>query len=96
MIGFFIASAIVTLITSGYSPEDLKKSVQPDLLKPIGSLRSWAFLFCFLSIGLTTRFRELKSAGWKPFLAFTLGVVVNVSAGYYLSAHFFGDYWGKL
>ena len=96
VIGFFIASAIVTLITSGYSPEELKKSAQPDLLKPIGSLRSWAFLFCFLSIGLTTRFRELKRAGWKPFFAFTLGVVVNVTAGYYLSAHFFGDYWGKL
>ncbi len=96
VIGFFIASAIVTLITSGYSAEDFKKLVGPDLLKPIGSLRSWAFLFCFLSIGLTTRFRELKSAGLKPFLAFTLGVAVNVSAGYYLSVHFFGDYWGKL
>ncbi len=96
VIGFFIASAIVTLITSGYSPEDFKKKVQPDLLKPISSLRSWAFLFCFLSIGLTTRFRELKSAGLKPFLAFSLGVVVNVAAGYFLSAHVFGDYWGKL
>jgi len=95
-IGFFIASAIITLVTSGYSPEDLKKSAQPDLIKPLGSLRAWAFLFCFLSIGLTTRFRELKAAGLKPFLAFTIGVAVNVAAGYYLSVHVFGDYWGKL
>ncbi len=96
VIGFFIASAILTLITSGYSPEDFSKKVKPDLLKPISSLRSWAFLFCFLSIGLTTRFREFKSAGLKPFLAFTLGVVVNVAAGFFLSAHVFGDYWNKL
>jgi uncharacterized membrane protein YadS len=96
VIGFFIASAIITLVTSGYSPEDLKKSEQPDLIKPLGSLRAWAFLFCFLSIGLTTRFRELKAAGLKPFLAFTIGVAVNVAAGYYLSVHVFGDYWGKL
>jgi uncharacterized integral membrane protein (TIGR00698 family) len=96
VIGFFIASAIVTLITSGATAEDFKSSIKPDLLKPIGSLRAWAFLFCFLSIGLTTRFRELKSAGLKPFLAFTLGVAVNVSAGYYLSVHVFGDYWSKL
>jgi len=96
VIGFFIASAIITLVTSGYSPEDLKKSAQPDLIKPLGSLRAWAFLFCFLSIGLTTRFRELKAAGLKPFLAFTIGVAVNVAAGYYLSVHVFGDYWGKL
>jgi uncharacterized integral membrane protein (TIGR00698 family) len=96
VIGFFIASAIVTLITSGLSPDDMKKSAQPDLLKPMGSLRAWTFLFCFLSIGLSTRFRDLKSAGLKPFLAFTIGVAVNVAAGYYLSAHFFGDYWSKL
>ncbi|MFY9641019.1 MAG: putative sulfate exporter family transporter [Rhodomicrobium sp.] len=96
VIGFFIASAIVTLVTNGYSAEEIGKKVKPDLLKPIASLRSWAFLFCFLSIGLTTRFRELKSAGLKPFLAFTLGVVVNVAVGYFLSVHVFGDYWGKL
>ncbi len=95
VIGFFIASAIVTLITSGVAADAFKKA-QADLIKPIGSLRGWAFLFCFLSIGLTTRFRELKAAGMKPFLAFTLGVAVNVAAGYYLSAHFFGEYWSKL
>jgi len=96
VIGFFVASAIMTAITSGYSPEEFKKAVQPDLLKPVSSLRAWAFLFCFLSIGLTTRFRELKSVGWKPFIAFTMGVAVNVAAGYLLSVHVFGGYWSKL
>ncbi|MGO9173180.1 MAG: YeiH family protein [Rhodomicrobium sp.] len=96
VIGFFVASALMTAITSGYSPEDFKKAVQPGLLKPVSSLRAWAFLFCFLSIGLTTRFRELKPAGWKPFIAFTMGVAVNVAAGYLLSVRVFGDYWSKL
>ncbi len=82
MISFFIASAIVTFVTSGLSASDFKNLAQPDLIKPIGSLRGWTFLFCFLSIGLTTRFRELKAAGLLPFLAFTIGVAVNVAAGY--------------
>jgi uncharacterized membrane protein YadS len=62
-----------TIIASGYSQADYKNILTPDLIKPIKSLRSWAFIFCFLSIGLTTRFRELASAGKKPFWAFTIG-----------------------
>jgi len=96
VIGFFLASALMTAITSGYSPEEFKSTVRPALVNPVSSLRAWAFLFCFLSIGLTTRFRELKAVGWKPFIAFTMGVAVNVAAGYFLSAHLFGSYWSKL
>lgn len=96
VIGFFIASALMTAITAGYSADELKSVVKPALLNPISSLRGWAFLFCFLAIGLTTRFRELKGVGMKPFLAFTMGVAVNVAAGYFLSVHLFGSYWAKL
>ncbi|MGE5467317.1 MAG: YeiH family protein [Ignavibacteria bacterium] len=96
VIGFFVASAFISLFTAGVTPEEMNKSVKPLLLAPMGSLRAWAFIFCFLSIGLTTRFRDLKSVGWKPFLAFTIGVGVNVVLGYILSVHVFGEYWGKL
>ena len=96
VIGFFIASAIMTYVTQGYSADELKKVVKPALLSPVSSLRSWTFLFCFLAIGLTTRFRELRSVGWKPFLAFTIGVGVNVTAGFVLSVIVFGAYWSKL
>ena len=96
VIGFFAASLFMTVLTSGYSPADFNGSVKPGLIMPIVSLRSWAFIFCFLSIGLTTRFRELKSAGIKPFLAFTTGVLVNVTLGFILSAHVFGNYWMQL
>ena len=93
VLGFFVASVIITIIASGYSQADYKNIVTPELIKPIKSLRSWAFIFCFLSIGLTTRFRELASAGKKPFWAFTIGVVVNVTLGFILSVLIFGDFW---
>ncbi|MBI3563515.1 MAG: putative sulfate exporter family transporter [Gammaproteobacteria bacterium] len=96
VIGFFVASILMTLVTSGYSTADFNKTVKPDLIMPLVSLRTWAFIFCFLSIGLTTRFRELKPVGWKPFTAFTLGVAVNVVLGYFLSVHVFADHWSAL
>jgi uncharacterized membrane protein YadS len=96
VIGFFVASIIVTLFTQDYDVNTLKKVVKPALMDPIGALRGWAFIFCFLSIGLTTRFRELKAVGWRAIAAFSIGVGVNVIAGYVLSVHVFGDYWSKL
>ncbi len=82
VLGFLIASAIVTVISSGYSYADYKKIVQPSLVAPLQSLRVWAFTFTFLAIGLTTRFREFFSVGAKPFYAFTAGVAVNIVLGY--------------
>jgi uncharacterized integral membrane protein (TIGR00698 family) len=93
VIGFFIASVIITIIASGYSQAEYKSILTPELIKPIKSLRSWAFIFCFLSIGLTTRFRELASAGKKPFWAFTIGVAVNVALGFILSVLILGNFW---
>jgi uncharacterized membrane protein YadS len=72
---------------------DYEKIIKPELIKPIKSLRSWAFIFCFLSIGLTTRFRELAAAGKKPFWAFTIGVAVNVVLGFILSVLVLGNFW---
>lgn len=94
--GFVLASALVTWIASHYSLADYRKVVTPDLVAPISTLRTWAFTFCFLSIGLTTRLRSLASTGWRPLLAFTAGVVVNVIIGYVLSVHVFADYWNGL
>ena len=96
VIGFLAASLLVTWITSGYSLADFNKSVNPGLVAPIKDLRTWAFIFCFLSIGLTTRLRDLAKAGSKPFLAFTAGVVINVALGYYLSTQIFAEHWANL
>ncbi|HTR30215.1 MAG TPA: putative sulfate exporter family transporter [Puia sp.] len=96
VIGFLIASVLTTLIVRGISLGDYNKLVKPALINPITALRTWAFTFSFLSIGLTTRFRELARAGAKPFIAFTAGVVVNVVVGYILSVVVFGHYWASL
>jgi uncharacterized membrane protein YadS len=96
VIGFLLASILVTLIVHGYSMADYNKQVKPSLTNPLIALRTWAFTFSFLSIGLSTRFRDLASAGTRPFIAFACGVVVNVILGYVLSVVVFGDYWAKV
>jgi uncharacterized integral membrane protein (TIGR00698 family) len=94
--GFLIASILTTLIVHGNTLADYNKIVKPSLIAPITALRTWAFTFSFLSIGLTTRFRELANAGIKPFIAFTAGVIVNVILGYVLSVIVFGHYWSTI
>ena len=96
VIGFVVASALVTWIASHYSLAEYRSVVTPGFVAPITALRTWAFTFCFLSIGLTTRLATLKATGAKPFLAFTAGVVINVIIGYLLSVHVFGTYWEHL
>ena len=96
VIGFLVASLFVTLLTSGYTLEEYEREVAPTLTGPIKDLRSWAFIFCFLSIGLTARFRELASAGSKPFIAFSTGAVVNIILGFILSVYVFGSYWEQI
>lgn len=96
VIGFLVASVLTTLIVHGNTLADYNTLVKPALILPITALRTWVFTFSFLSIGLTTRFRELAAAGVKPFLAFTFGVVVNVALGYFLSVVIFGHYWSSI
>jgi uncharacterized membrane protein YadS len=66
------------------------------MLGPIKTLRSWAFVLCFLCIGLSTRFKELATFGLRPFWAFTIGVLVNVPLGYFLTTRVFAEYWRGL
>ena len=96
VLGFLIASAIVTIVSHGYSYAEYKKVVQPSLVAPLQALRTWAFTFAFLAIGLTTRFREFVTVGGRPFYAFTTGVAVNLVLGYVLSTQVFVDFWTKL
>ncbi len=92
ILGFFAASALVTIVLASI---DQKHGTQfsKEAIAPLKNLRGWAFTWTFLSIGFTTRFRELTRFGWKPLAAFALGVLVNVPLGYWLSAHVFEAYW---
>jgi uncharacterized integral membrane protein (TIGR00698 family) len=96
VLGFLIASAVVTLVSKGFDYPSYKKDVLPGLVAPLQALRTWAFTFAFLSIGLTTKFREFVSVGARPFYAFTIGVAVNVLLGFVLSTQVFAGFWNLL
>jgi len=78
--------------SSDWFESDLRKRV----ISPIKNLRSWAFVLCFLCIGLSTRFADLLTFGLKPFWAFTFGVAVNVPVGYFLSTVVFSKFWSNI
>jgi uncharacterized integral membrane protein (TIGR00698 family) len=96
VLGFLIASAVVTLVSRGFDYATYKKEVIPALVAPLQAFRTWAFTFAFLSIGLTTRVREFAAIGAKPFYAFSIGVAVNIVLGFFLSTQVFGEFWNRL
>jgi uncharacterized membrane protein YadS len=96
VLGFLAASIILTLVSRGYTYAEYKKDVVPGLVAPLQALRTWAFSFAFLSIGLTTRLREFVSVGARPFYAFTIGVLVNVILGFFLSTQVYFSFWDRL
>src|ERR1700722_706237 len=96
VLGFLVASAVITLVSRGYDYASYKKDVLPGLVAPLQALRTWTFTFAFLSIGLTTKIRELAAVGARPFYAFTLGVLVNGVPGFLLSTQVFGEFWNRL
>ena len=96
VLGFLLASAVVTWVAQGHSYSAYRQTVVPGLVAPLQGLRTWAFTFAFLSIGLTTRVREFVSVGARPFYAFTAGVAVNVVLGFLLSTQVFSEFWTRL
>ncbi len=96
VLGFLAASALVTAVSAHYGQSAYHDTVTPQLVTPLKDLRTWAFIFCFFSIGLTTRARDLARIGPRPFLAFSAGVLVNVVLGFVLSAWVFAPHWQNL
>ena len=96
MLGFLAASVLITLVAQHAGHAAFTKTLTPALVTPIKNLRSWAFEFGFLSIGLTTRGRDLAGIGGRPLAAFSVGVAVNVALGLALSAGLFRAYWAQL
>ena len=92
VIGFFIASIFTTLVIMMVDTK-IGKGFSKDALGIVKNLRGWTFTWTFLAIGFTTRFKELTSFGWKPLAAFTIGVIINVPLGFWLSTVVFAEYW---
>lgn len=93
VLGFFIASILMTLVLANVASPEAEQTINDTIIAPIKTLRTWSFVFTFLCIGLTTRFKDLAAVGSKPILAFSLGVAINVVLGYLFSAVILGDYW---
>jgi uncharacterized membrane protein YadS len=98
VLGFAAASVLMTLVVEYYGAGtgEAYAALEKQLITPIKTLRTWTFVFAFLCIGLTTRFRELTKFGWQPFWAFTVGVLVNVPLGFLLSSVIFRDFWLRI
>jgi hypothetical protein len=79
-----------------YASDWFESDLRTKVIDPIKNLRSWAFVLCFLCIGLSTRFADLLTFGLKPFWAFTIGVIVNVPLGYFLSTVVFSRFWSNI
>lgn len=92
IIGFFVASLFTTFVITVLGTQG-GTVYSKEVIGVLKILRGWAFTWTFLCIGFTTRFRELTAVGWKPLAAFTLGVLVNVPLGYWLSSSVFAGYW---
>ena len=92
ILGFLAASVAVTVVLASVDSK-IGTQYSKDAIGPLKTLRGWAFTWTFLSIGFTTRFRELTKFGWRPFAAFAVGVLINVPLGYWLSTSVFASYW---
>ena len=92
ILGFLIASVLVSLFTLNLDSAS-NQQFSKEALGLIKTLRNWVFTWTFLCIGLNTEFRKIIAVGYKPLVAFTLGVAVNLPLGYLLSAYLFEDFW---
>ena len=90
VIGFFVASALMTAVIGTVSADVYLHHMKPNLIAPIKTMRTWTFIFTFFSIGMTTRFREFVKFGARPWAAFFIGAAINIVLGFILSYYIFG------
>ncbi|WOP18155.1 YeiH family protein [Raineyella sp. LH-20] len=95
VLGFFVGSIVLTVLILAVGTAG-SAAVTTDVINPIKDIRTWVFTLTFLSIGLTTRFRDLTSVGWRPLAAFSAGAVVNILLGFGLSAGVLAGFWSSL
>ncbi len=96
VLGFVAASVLVTLLAERIGHAAFTAAATPMFVAPIKNLRTEAFAFGFLAIGLTTRIRDLRGIAGRPFAAFSAGVAVNLALGLALSSVVFGGAWATL
>jgi len=83
VLGFILASIVVTLVTSsGW--------VGKTGLRDLRHLREWFFIAAFLSIGYGLSFHGLRDAGWRPIGVYALATVFNTFVALAVASIIFG------
>ena len=96
ILGFILASLLMSWAGHSDSFTDFETFTRPRLIAPIDTLRNWVFTFSFLSIGASLRIQRLAPVTGDAFVAFSVGVLVNVVLGFFLSAVVFESYWASI
>lgn len=91
IIGFVATSILTTVFIILLNEQG--KLYQSEVLSSIKNLRNWIFIWTFLCIGLSANIKHILAVGYKPLLAFTLGVSINLPLGFILSNYIFVDFW---
>jgi len=87
VIGFIAASIVFSVILV---PALGPKSVD-SIVKITSGLRGWWFAMAFVSIGLTTKIKELVKIGkGKPFIAFIIAQIFNILLVLFIAYAIFG------
>jgi uncharacterized membrane protein YadS len=83
VLGFILASIVVTLATSyGWAGKAG--------LRDLRHLREWFFIAAFLSIGYGLSFHGLRNAGWRPIGVYALATVFNTIVALAVASVLFG------
>ena len=80
VLGFLTASVVMSVVSSSLGADVGKMLVDNGINKISVPLRGWFFALAFVSIGLTTNFRELGKyfKGGKPILLYVCGQSLNL------------------
>ena len=75
VLGFILASVVVTLLVGNHVLASTAQATA--IYSDITALRVWFFTLAFVSIGLSFKVEGFQEAGWRPVVAFALGVIAN-------------------
>ena len=80
VLGFIGASILFTFIYSGMGTDNAKVLIDDGMSSFLGGLQRWFFALAFVSIGLSTNFRELTQyfKGGKPAILYVCGQSFNI------------------
>jgi len=80
ILGFIGASIFFSILQQALDPELSARLIEKELFGFTKSIRGWLFCLAFVSIGLSTNFKELRAQfhGGKPLILYVCGQLLNL------------------